>query len=572
MQNIITQPRKHKFIAKLNCMVIATSLSLVAFSNTAVAATYDAFDSQQNSSNAQDEFFSLDLDKKNLSLEKSANDQSKLNEYKQQYQDILQNIKQKQYTEADLKIKKLLKENPEIAEFYNLQALLAAQQKDYGTAKQSFNKALKLKPNNQRSLFGLAMLALEQQQLNEAEKLANEIITLNKKAAPAYLIIANIAGKQNNLAKVERTLKLAYHNVSGNINSEVSIAANLGKLYIIQNEPQKFLDLAQDLDRLHPDNSRVLALLASAQISNNHAEAATNTLQRLVNKEKNDAIHRVQLAKLLLNQPGNETKIIKLLDEASAIAPNNPRLMLQKSAFLIALKHYDAAFQIALKLDQSTPKSGIGKILQGDIYLAQKKLDFALGAYQQAYNIKKNNKVLNKIVDIMLAQKDPAAAIALLKKELNNNIAAEFKLASVYLQQKNFPEAEKHYLKILQTKPDNPLILNNLAWIYFQRNNPKAEETAKKAYTLAPKSAAIMDTYGIILVHNNRVKQGISLLKQAASLAPNAYDIQYHLAEAHVKNGDKQQAIQILSTLLNIENNFSEKKAASTLLKQLQSH
>ncbi len=569
MKNIITPSCKHKFIAKLNYLVIATSL--LAFSNSITAATYDAFDSQQNSSNTQDEFFSLDLDKKNLSLENNTNNQSKLNEYKKQYQDILQNIKQKQYTQADVKITKVLKENPEVAEFYNLKALLAAQQKDYNTAKQNFNKALKLKPNNQRSLLGLAMLAIEEQQPNEAETLANKIITLNKKATPAYLIIANIAGKQNNQAKVESTLKLAYHNVSGNINSEVSIAANLGKLYIIQKEPQKFLDLAQDLDRQHPNNSRVLALLANAQIANNHAEAATKTLQRLTKKEKNDAVHRVQLAKLLLNQPGNEAEIIKLLDEASAIAPDNPRLMLQKSAFLIALKHYDDAFAIALKLEKLAPKSGIGKILQGDIYLAQKKLDLALGAYQQAYSIKKNNQVLNKMVDIMFVQKDSATAIALLKKELNNNIAAEFKLASVYLQQKNFPEAEKHYLKILQTAPNNPLILNNLAWIYLQRNNPKAEETAKKAYTLAPKSAAIIDTYGTILVSNNRLEQGISLLKQAISLAPNADDIQYHLAEAYAKSGDKQQAIKILNTLFSKEHNFSEKKAATTLLKQLQS-
>ncbi|BCG65446.1 MAG: hypothetical protein methR_P3285 [Methyloprofundus sp.] len=568
MQSIITLPHKHKFIAKLNYLVIATSL--LAFSSTITAATYDAFDSQQNSNNTQDEFFSLDLDKKNLSLENNTNNQSKLNEYKQQYQDILQNIKQKQYTEADLKITKVLKENPEVAEFYNLKALLAAQQKDYNTAKQNFNKALKLKPNNQRSLLGLAMLAIEEQQLNEAEALANKIITINKKATPAYLIIANIAGKQNNQAKVESTLKLAYHNVSGNINSEVSIAANLGKLYIIQKEPQKFLDLAQDLDRQHPNSSRVLALLASAQIANNHTEAATKTLQRLTKKEKNDAVHRVQLAKLLLNKPSNESKIIKLLDEASAIAPNNPRLMLQKSAFLIALKHYDAAFKIALKLDQLTPKSGVGQILQGDIYLAQKKLDLALGAYQQAYGIKKNNQVLNKIVDIMIVQKNSATAIDFLKKELNNNIAAEFKLASVYLQHKNFPAAEKHYLKILQTAPNNPLILNNLAWIYFQRNNPKAEETAKKAYTLAPKSAAIIDTYGTILVSNNRLEQGISLLKQAISLAPNAPDIQYHLADAYTKNGNKQQAIKVLKTIVNLDTNYSEKAAATALLNQLQ--
>jgi putative PEP-CTERM system TPR-repeat lipoprotein len=568
MKNITTPPHKQKFIAKLNHLVIATSL--LTFSSTITAATYDAFNSQKNSINAQDEFFSLDLGGKNLSLEKSTSAQAKLNKNKQQYQDILQHIKQKQYAEADAKITKVIKENPKVAEFYNLKALLAAQQKDYDTAKQSFNKALKLKPTNQRSLLGLAMLAIEAQQLSEAEELANKIIALNKKAAPAYLIIANIAGKQNNQAKIERILKLAYHNVSGNINNEVNIAANLGKLYILQKEPQKYLDLAQELDRQHPNNSNVLALLANAQIANKHTEAAINTLQGLINQEKNDAAHRLQLAKLLLNKPDNETKIIKLLDEASAIAPDNPRLMLQKAAFLIALKHYDAAFQISLELDKLAHESGVSAILQGDIYLAQKKLDLALGAYQQAYSIKKNNQVLNKMVDIMIAQKNSASAITFLKKELNNNIAAEFKLASVYLQQKNFPEAEKHYLKILQTTPDNPLILNNLAWIYLQHNNPKAEATAKKAYTLAPKSAAIIDTYGAILVSNNRLEHGISLLKQAVSLAPNAPDIQYHLADAYAKNGNKQHAINILKTIVKLNTNYSEKAAATTLLKQLQ--
>ncbi len=570
MQNTTTTSRKYKLIAKLSCIALTTGL--LTLNNIATAATYDAFNSQQNHGDAQDEFFSLDLDSKNLSFAKpAAPDQSKLNEHKQHYQDILQNIRQKQYDEADTKINNILQKNPDIAAFYNLQALLAVQQKDYDTAKQSFNKALKLNPNSQRALLGLAMLAFEAQQFNEAEALANKITALNKKATPAYLIIANIAGKQNNLLKVESTLKSAYRNVSGNIDSEVKIAANLGKLYVIQRQPKKFLDLVQELNQLHPNNSKALALLAGAQMANNRIEAAKNTLQTVINKEKNNVVHRVQLAKLLLKQAGNENQIIKLLDEATAIAPRNPQLMLQKAAFLIVLKHYDDAYAIALKLDQLAPQSGIGKILQGDVYLAQKKLKLAIGSYQQAYRIKKNNKVLNKIVDIMLAQKDTTAAITLLKKELHNNSAAEFKLASVYLQQNKLPEAEKHYLNLLKIKPDNPIILNNLAWIYSQRNNPKAEETAKKAYKLAPKSAAIIDTYGTILVHNNKFEQGISLLKQATSLAPKAYDIQYHLAEAYAKNNNSQQAIKILSTLNNIKEHFSEKNAAILLLKQLQS-
>jgi len=55
-------------------------------------------------------------------------------------------------------------------------------------------------------------------------------------------------------------------------------------------------------------------------------------------------------------------------------------------------------------------------------------------------------------------------------------------------------------------------------------------------------------------------------------LAPQANDIQFHLAEAYVANNNNQKAIEILEHIVKAEQDFSEKKAAVSLLDKLKAH
>ena len=127
-------------------------------------------------------------------------------------------------------------------------------------------------------------------------------------------------------------------------------------------------------------------------------------------------------------------------------------------------------------------------------------------------------------------------------------------------------------MRYLTEQPDNVLALNNLAFLYSQQNDPRALELAKKAYEKAPESAAILDTYGYILIKQGQPKEGLPILEKAASLAPKANDIQFHLAEAYVANDNTQKAIEILEPIVKAEQNFSEKKAAVSLLDKLKAH
>ena len=111
-------------------------------------------------------------------------------------------------------------------------------------------------------------------------------------------------------------------------------------------------------------------------------------------------------------------------------------------------------------------------------------------------------------------------------------------------------------------------MLNNLAYLYHQQNNPKAIELAKRAYQLAPKSGAIVDTYGYILLKQGNKTQSLNILKQAAELNPQLVEIQLHLAEAYIANQEKAQGKAVLEKILNnkVANSAEQEQAKQLLL------
>jgi predicted Zn-dependent protease len=122
-------------------------------------------------------------------------------------------------------------------------------------------------------------------------------------------------------------------------------------------------------------------------------------------------------------------------------------------------------------------------------------------------------------------------------------------LAEHAMRLQDYKSAARHYQAILASQPDNPLILNNVAWATGELGDPKALSYAEKAFALAPNNAAILDTLGVLLVKRGDLSQGLKSLQQAAQLAPNQSDIRLHLAKALIKAGDRDAARKELGAL-----------------------
>jgi putative PEP-CTERM system TPR-repeat lipoprotein len=548
------------------------AIFMLASSSIGFAAKSDLIDAQQGGiAGAAQTTAPIGQATGSTSILDSLKQPATTNAKKDEYIQVLNLLKDNKIAEAKKKLAEMQKSEPQQAEYYNLQALAETLEKNTEAAQKSYLKAISLNKSNILAYLGLSKLMLEAGNLDKAKEYANQALSINDKSVNAYLLLADVELKNKNLEGVEKILLTGQEKAKGNLGTELEVIKALGQFYGMQKQPEKILSMSEDVAKRYADNTLALSILAQAQILNNKNDLAEKTLQKVSGLDKKDIGSRLLLVRLLNNQPDKEKDILALLDETVAIDVNNPEPQMVKAAYLIKLKRTPEALEIANKIDAKFPQQPLGKLLKGDVYLADKNLDKALEVYQQAYKIKPNDKVLLTIADILNAKGKADEAIKLLNKELvshSKDGAIHFKLATLYQGLKDYAQAEKHYQAILDLQADNVLALNNLAWIYLQQNNPKALELAKKAYEKSAKSPAVADTYGVILVKQGQVKEGTAILEEAVAQAPKVSDIQFHLAEAYASADDKKKAQDILETILKGEN-FSEKANATALLDKL---
>ena len=553
----------------------AIAIGLLSSSSLVMASTYNPMEHPQNN------FSTLGLSNSNVDEQGKSTSileslqQSELSSKRAHYLEILDLLKQNKLEEAGNKITDFLKKHPDEADYYNLQALLETLKKDLIAAQKNYDKALRLEPKNLLALLGSAKLALDEGQLDKAQNLANKALTINNKAINAYLMLADISYKQKNNAEVEKLLLTAKEKAGDDINLVLEVIKSLGKFYGLQKQPEKILGLCDDLVRRYPNNTMALDMLAQAQLFNHQKALAEQSLQKIIDLDKQDIGSRLLLARLLSEYPDKNKESIALLDEAAKIAPDKPEALVFKTSYLIKHQQYSEALSLAHNIDQQFPKLVLGKLLTGDTYLAQKQYEKANEQYQLAYKIQPNERILLTISDLLIAQNKPSDAIKLLNEALEKtpkDLAIHFKLATIYQQQNDSNLAETHYDAVLTEQNDNVIALNNLAILYAQKDDPRALDLAKRAYEKAPESAAILDTYGHILLKQNQANTGLTLLEKAALLAPKQNDIQLHLAEAYVSNNNTAKAIAILEPLVKTEQDYSEKKTAISLLESLKNY
>jgi Flp pilus assembly protein TadD len=142
-------------------------------------------------------------------------------------------------------------------------------------------------------------------------------------------------------------------------------------------------------------------------------------------------------------------------------------------------------------------------------------------------------------------------------------------LAQRDIAEKRYAEAEKRYALALQRDPNNPFVLNNLAWVSFELKQPKALAYAERANEIAPNTPEIMDTLGWMLTQSGERERGVELLARASEMAPQAHAIRLNLAKALVKAGRKDAARKELEVLAKLDSKLPVQREASALLANL---
>ncbi|HEX6119371.1 MAG TPA: tetratricopeptide repeat protein [Dongiaceae bacterium] len=109
---------------------------------------------------------------------------------------------------------------------------------------------------------------------------------------------------------------------------------------------------------------------------------------------------------------------------------------------------------------------------------------------------------------------------------------------------KDWPAAEKDFQKALELSPDQPYVLNYLAYSWVERREhlDQALPMLEKAVSQRPEEGFIVDSLGWAHFMLGKYPQAVEELERAVSLAPTDPVLNDHLGDAYWKVGRHQEA------------------------------
>ncbi len=359
--------------------------------------------------------------------------------------------------------------------------------------------------------------------------------------------------------------------------------------------------LAQAQSHVGSDPGPTLRLIAFLEARKKWAEAIARVgaLQR---KFPKDASVR-DAAAYAYFVSGNGAAALAEYKKAAAAFPNSAPIWAHYAGALAAGKDFIGAAAATLRAAHLDPRSLDLKRAYVTLSYQAHGVGGAVTASQKVFADRMTAMLV--ATDILEANNNRAAAVALLEKFLNekptgvaiarlavlyqrNNQmdkaitlseewskahATEFSprliLAQLYSSVGRLAEARSQYEWLASKQPDNPVILNNLAWLYSHDHDARARQTAEKALRFAPNSGAVADTLGWILVNEGQPSDAIKYLQQASARMPTDTTIQYHYAVALSKTGKADQARAVLEKALTSKTGAGSVSEARALLASL---
>ena len=384
----------------------------------------------------------------------------------------------------------------------NLAAGFYQQVNNATKAKSYLQRALKIAPQDTETLSNLARQAITDKNYPQATKYFRQVIAADPSAASGYKGLTSTYEIQSKdkVALVE--LKKLYAKYRKQTSTPAAVLAE----YQLRKG-----DLEQAASYLTADNIAV--------DNSDYTRSIVTSFHYA--KYKNEATKN------------NWDAARKSLITAISLTPDNEQLIADLISLEIASKRYPEAEQLVAQASDDFSNSAMPVLAQAALLKAQGQAKQA----QQLLWDKWQTLKLPKVAFALVQELKPASAkrIEVLEEWLSiqpNSLGALLLLGSDRQTSGDSATATEYYRQVLEQSPDNLIALNNLAWLLFEAGDKQALDLSAKAYELAPKNAAIVDTHGWINSQMGDKQLGIKLLKQALALSPNDKAIEEHLDKA----------------------------------------
>jgi tetratricopeptide (TPR) repeat protein len=240
---------------------------------------------------------------------------------------------------------------------------------------------------------------------------------------------------------------------------------------------------------------------------------------------------QLDIAKLLIGGLLQDGKHLDAAIEAyRAIPADSPYHWSAQLAIADCLRDLERTDETEKQLQQlvaAEPKRAEAAVALGDLYRKEKRFADAAKAY--------------------------STAIERVGTPQQNDWAMFYFRGTAYERDKQWDKAEPDFLKALELSPDQPYVLNYLAytWVEKREHLDKALPMLEKAVEARPEEGFIVDSLGWAYFQLGDYKKAVGYLERAVELQPDDPVLNDHLGDAYWRVGRKAEARFQWSRALN---------------------
>lgn len=458
-----------------------------------------------------------------------------------------------------------LERSPKSPMAHTAQGALLAQAGDVDGARAAFATALELDPSFERAALALAALELGFDRPKQAEATLDAAlaadpedpdVTLARAAmarleggADAFNARLRAALKRNPEALRLRLVLARSHLAAGDASAarrllneappeQADITALLmlrGQAELAAGDPRAAAATLNELAERNPTVPVYRHMLASLKTQTGDLRAAESNLEAGLELDRDAVLEHDRLSRILAAQPtAAERKA--MMERLLRVSPEHPVLRAARARFLAEQGDFAEAGDILEALADARP-------------------------HEPAYTL--------WLADTTARAGRPQEGQRLLEDWLRDHpdsIAGRLSLAQLGIQTDDSALAIQQYRRVLDSNPDNPLALNNLAMLLAEEHPDEALGYAQRALALNPDDAAFIDTKGTVLLAKGDYAAALPLLSKAHAGSTDP-SIAFRYAKALAGTGDEAGARRVL---LNLKvQSFPEKAQADTLYQRL---
>jgi len=473
---------------------------------------------------------------------------------------------------------------------------------DGAEAMRQYEDGIKANPARKAAYQKLIIAVLMAQgKREEAKKVNDQILAADPKDTDGLAMQGGLLLDKGDLQNAVTELQTVVTRAPGNFVAHFNLGRGLAEKGELEPARAQFTEAL----RLRPDYTLARLALAQLQLSKGEFEPALKTADDILSYDRGSAKARLiqSSAYLRMGQPAKAKEALKQILDRN---PNSEEAMMQMGIVLVAEQKYKEAEDVFRKVYDLNPANAAGLLGMTEVMMAEKQPERAqqalrteiqkyptrqefhlalgnllvrAGKYDQGIAeftalLDKADRKSATAADLyirlgethILNQNLPAAIDALQKAHdiLPNNSRTLNILASVLSTAGQKKEAKAAYENALRIDSDNPVALNNLAYIIAESPGGDLNQAltfAQRANQKLPQAYEIADTLGWIYLKKNLPDNALELFKNNVTKVPTNSTYRYHLGMALYQKGDKVHAKQELQTALT--HNPSKEEAAN---------